>query len=122
MPKDSAHKLFLTFLNWLIHTHADQRISIILNEFGDVKLESQFVEEKDAFITELASGCMCCVAKSDIPHVIYLILDKSPQTEYILIEASGLSDPTPIHAALSGPELSDVIFFDKTIAIIDAIN
>ena len=43
-----------TFINWLIQKHPERKISIILNEFGDVYLESQFIEEKDAFVAELS--------------------------------------------------------------------
>lgn len=112
-----------TFLNWIIHTHPHLKISLILNEFGDVQLESQFIKEHSGGeIAELANGCMCCVAKSDIPRVIKLILEKSPQTQYIVIEASGLSDPDPIHEALQNPELTDKIRLAKVLCIVDAVS
>jgi G3E family GTPase len=112
-----------TFLNWLIHTHPQLKVSLILNEFGDVKLESQFIKKSSGGdVTELANGCMCCVAKSDIPRVINYILDNSPQTEYILIEASGLSDPDPIHEALQSPNLTERIRLDSILCIADAVN
>jgi G3E family GTPase len=111
-----------TFLNWLIYKHPEKKVSVIVNEFGDVKLESQFIEKKEVLVTELPSGCMCCVAKSDIPHTILFILDNAPLTEYILIEASGLSDPEPIREVLTSPMLAHQIFFDKTITIVDAEN
>ena len=112
-----------TFLNWLIHTHPQMKVSLILNEFGDVKLESQFIEQSSGGeVAELANGCMCCVAKSDIPRVISYILEKSPQTEYILIEASGLSDPDPIHEALQNSNLTELIRLDSILCIVDAVN
>ncbi len=112
-----------TFLNWLIHTHPQLKVSLILNEFGDVKLESQFIKQgSGGEVTELANGCMCCVAKSDIPRVINYILDNSPQTQYILIEASGLSDPDPIHEALQNSELTKRIRLDSILCIVDAVN
>lgn len=90
-----------TFLNWLIQTHPNIKISLILNEFGDVKLESQFIKEHEGGeVIELANGCMCCVANSDIPRIVRLILENAPHTEYIVIEASGLSDPDPIREVL----------------------
>jgi len=112
-----------TFLNWLIHTHPDLKISLILNEFGDVKLESQFIKEHSGGeVVELANGCMCCVAKSDIPRVINLILEKSPQTQSIVIEASGLSDPDPIHDALRSSELTESVSLESILCIVDATN
>lgn len=111
-----------TFINWLLEHHADKKISVILNEFGDIQLESQFVKQHSEEIIELANGCMCCVTKSDIPRVLRYILEHSPQTEYLLIEASGLSDPEPIREALQSPPISDAAFLESTVCLIDAVN
>ena len=111
-----------TFINWLLENHADLKISVILNEFGDTHLESQFVKQHSEDIMELANGCMCCVAKSDIPRVINYILEHSPQTEYILIEASGLSDPDPVREALQTPPVSNSTYLESTVCVIDAVN
>ncbi len=112
-----------TFLNWLIHTHPELKVSLILNEFGDIKLETQFITENaGGQVAELANGCMCCVAKSDIPRVVNYILEHSPQTEYIVIEASGLSDPDPINEALQTPPLNQQIRLDTILCIVDALN
>lgn len=111
-----------TFLNWLLKNNPEVKISIILNEFGDTHLETQFVKQQTGNVVELANGCMCCVAKSDIPRVISFILANSPQTEYILIEASGLSDPDPVHEALKTPPVSTSTNLESTICIVDAVN
>lgn len=111
-----------TFINWLLEKQKDLKISIILNEFGDIKLESQFITQKTDNIVELANGCMCCVAKSDIPRVVSYILEHSPNTEYILIEASGLSDPDPVREALQTPPVNNSTFLESTVCIIDAVN
>ncbi|OGM28210.1 hypothetical protein A2801_04250 [Candidatus Woesebacteria bacterium RIFCSPHIGHO2_01_FULL_41_10] len=111
-----------TFINWLLEKFPEKHISVLLNEFGDIKLESQFVKAHHGDIVELANGCMCCVAKSDVPHAINYILDKSPQTEHILVEASGMSDPEPVRATLQSPELSKRIRYDANLCIVDALN
>lgn len=112
-----------TFINTLISKYPDKKISLILNEFGDVKLESQFVEKKGiGLVTELNNGCLCCVANVDLPRVINYTLDHAPQTEYLVIEASGLSDPDPVRATLQGKALANRIRLDTTIVIVDADN
>ncbi len=112
-----------TFLNWLLKTHPEKNISLILNEFGDIKLESQFITKKgDIQVAELSNGCMCCVAKSDIPRVVEYILENAPHTDYLVIEASGLSVPDPIHDALRSDRLSEKVRLDAVVCIIDAIN
>lgn len=111
-----------TFLNWLLKNHPDLKVSVILNEFGDISLESQFVNQKNESVIELANGCMCCVAKADLPRVINYILTSSPETQYILIEASGLSDPDPIHDSFTHPSLSNHVYLSQIICVVDAIN
>src|SRR5690606_3667898 len=97
----------------------DKQISILLNEFGDINLESQFIERGDITTVELSNGCMCCVAKSDVPRSIRYILDNSPQTEYILIEASGLSEPGPIMSNLTNSDISDRVEVEALVCIVD---
>lgn len=112
-----------TFINWLIHKLPNSKISLILNEFGDIKLESQFIEKEGiGLITELANGCMCCVAKSDIPRVIRYTLDNAPSTETILIEASGLSDPDPVRDVLQEGDLTSLVHLNTIVCIVDALN
>lgn len=111
-----------TFINWLIKTHPELKISLILNEFGDVPIESQFVEKQGIQMAELKNGCLCCVAKADIPRIVKYILDQSPQTEFLIVEASGLSDPAPVYASLSSPELAQWIHLDLNLCVVDAVN
>lgn len=111
-----------TFLNWLIKSHPELKISVILNEFGDTQLESEFVEQDKSKIVELSNGCMCCVAKSDIPRTIEFILHNSPETQYILVESSGLSDPDPIRSAFKNPKIAHLVRLDSTICIVDCVN
>jgi G3E family GTPase len=111
-----------TFINWLIKTHPDLKISLILNEFGDVPIESQFIEKEGIQMAELKNGCMCCVAQGDIPRVVKYILETSPDTQYLLVEASGLSDPAPVYASLTSAELSSLIHLDVNLCIVDALN
>lgn len=112
-----------SFINWLLHERPDLKISLILNEFGDIKLETQFIQQTGGGeVAELANGCMCCVAKSDVPRMIKLILEKAPQTHYILIEASGLSDPDPIYEALNHPDQAALVRLDSIVCIVDTLN
>lgn len=59
-----------------------------MNEFGDVALESQFINTTDEEIVEMSNGCMCCVVRKDIIKTVQYILEKRPDTDYIIVEAS----------------------------------
>lgn len=112
-----------TFINQVLKDHPDKKISLILNEFGDIKLESKFIEVKGmGMVSELSGGCLCCVANVDLPRVVRYTLEHAPNTEYLLIEASGLSDPDPVRATLTGPSLSDLITLDTVLVVVDMDN
>lgn len=112
-----------TFINQLLKSNPGKKISLILNEFGDIKLESQFIEKDGVgLVTELSNGCLCCVANVDLPRVIRYTLENAPQSEQLIIEASGLSDPDPVRATLQSAELSSLIRLDTTVVIVDALN
>lgn len=112
-----------TLINKILSTHPDKKISLILNEFGDIKLESKFIEVKGVgMVSELSGGCLCCVANVDLPRIIRYTLEQAPMTEYLIIEASGLSDPDPVRATLNSAELSTLIHLDTVVAVVDADN
>jgi G3E family GTPase len=87
-----------------------------------VKLESQFIKSKNGDVIELTNGCMCCVAQYDFKHVINWILTEKPETEYILIEASGLSDPMPVAQVLTEGELQQKVTLDTIVCVVDTVN
>ena len=112
-----------TLINQLLSGHPDKKISLILNEFGSVMLESKFVEVKGlGMVSELSGGCLCCVANVDLPRVIRYTLEHAPSTEYLIIEASGLSDPDPVRATLTSSELASLISLNTVLAVVDADN
>lgn len=112
-----------TFINQVLKDHPEKKISLILNEFGDTKLESKFVEVSGmGMVSELSGGCLCCVANVDLPRIVRYTLEHAPGTEYLLIEASGLSDPDPVRATLTSPSLSDLISLDTVLAVVDMDN
>ncbi|TXH00184.1 MAG: GTP-binding protein [Candidatus Moraniibacteriota bacterium] len=112
-----------TLINRILSSHPDKKISLILNEFGDIKLESKFIEVKGVgMVSELSGGCLCCVASVDLPRIIRYTLEQAPATEYLIIEASGLSDPDPVRATLTSYGLSTLIHLDTVVAVVDADN
>lgn len=110
-----------TLINRILRENKGRKIALIVNEFGDVALESQFIEKTDEEIVELSNGCMCCVVRKDIIETVENLMKKRPDVDYIIVEASGLSDPKPI-AETFAMNLTDVIRLDGILCIVDALN
>ena len=112
-----------TLINRVLSDNPSIKFGLVINEFGDVKLESQIVEAKDEdAITELSNGCMCCVVRSDLIKTVTGLLDKAPKTGHIILEASGLSDPVPIANTFLNDDLEGKVHFDAIICVVDPIN
>jgi G3E family GTPase len=111
-----------TLINRIIAENKDKKIGLVLNEFGDVKLESQIVKSTDEEIVELSNGCMCCVVRSDLIKTVQDLITKKPELNYIIIEASGLSDPVPIAQTFLMQDLDKRIRLDSVLCVVDALN
>jgi|GEM_PF-1825067 len=111
-----------TLINDLIHEFPKERFAIVTNEFGDSNLESKFLKNPLDQIIEFPSGCLCHAPKGDIAKALKLLLKRQPNTTYILIEPSGLSDPFAVSAALNEKELKDIIQLDSIVCTLDCAN
>lgn len=112
-----------TLINRVLEGNPDVRFGLVVNEFGDVKLESQIIEAGAAdAVTELSNGCMCCIVRSDLVTTVEGLLAKAPDIGHIILEASGLSDPVPIANTFLNEDLGGRVHFDAIICVVDAVN
>ncbi len=93
---------------------------VIVNEFGEVGIDGTLLKDAaGSDMVELTSGCICCTLSSDLKQSILGIWDRlSPKR--ILIEATGVADPTAIADVLSGPDMADRMRLEKTVTVLDA--
>ena len=48
-----------TLLNRVLST-TDEKIAVVVNEFGEVGLDHDLIETSDEEVVLLSSGCICC--------------------------------------------------------------
>ena len=85
-----------TLINRVLRENPGIRFGLIVNEFGDVPIESRIIETHDDEIIEFPNGCMCCVVKSDLMRAVRTLSSRREKIDHLLVEASGFSDPVPI--------------------------
>jgi len=106
--------------------HADRRIALIINEFGDVGIDRELITGcgiptcREDDVVELANGCICCTVADEFLPTMRLLLEREPAPEHILIETSGLALPKPLVKAFGWPEVRSRVTVDGVIAVIDA--
>jgi len=95
----------------------DKKIAIIVNEFGDVGIDSKILTNVHSEVLEISEGCICCkLAQEFESGVIEIINNYSP--EIIFVETSGASEPFPIFLSLQNLGIS----VEGIICVTDAKN
>lgn len=85
-----------TLLNHILDQHKGKRMAIIENEFGDLNIDKSLIAEQNDGIYELSNGCICCSLNTEFITVLSKLLNRAEPPEYLIIETTGLADPTAI--------------------------
>jgi len=89
-----------TLLNHLIRDPEAGRIAVIINEFGDVGLDHDLIEESTEETILMPSGCLCCTIRGDLLKTLGRLIARRNRGELaferIVIETTGIADPGPI--------------------------
>jgi G3E family GTPase len=78
----------------LRHILATQRekIAIVMNEFGEIAIDTKVIEGKNVRIAELGGGCVCCSLLGEFEAAVNEIIEKIAP-ERIVVETTGLAEP-----------------------------
>lgn len=107
-----------TFLKNFIRLFADKRIRLVVNEFGTVGVDGQLLNEVGAVLDEINNGSIFCSCRLDkFEETLEKILADPP--EVVIVEASGLSDPTSIRRVLGDARFT-AYDYKGAICIVDA--
>lgn len=95
----------------------DKKIAIIVNEFGEIGIDSTILSNVYSEVLEISEGCICCkLAQEFESGVIEIINTYDP--EIIFVETSGASEPFPIFLSLQNLGIS----VEGVICVCDAKN
>lgn len=117
-----------SLLNALMEKTKDEQVIVIINEFGDVGIDHEFVlANENEQIYQMNNGCMCCILRDDLVEQFHAILQARQQGKFkadrIIIETSGLAEPSPIiQTILRTPVLSEEMSIDSVITLVDSQN
>jgi len=113
-----------TLVNRLLNDPGDRRIAVVVNDMGAVNVDAELLDESaDDGVIDLSNGCICCRLRDDlVTEVTRLAAERS--FDYLVVEASGISEPIPIARTLTvGTDenrLPDRFRLDTTVSVVDA--
>ena len=93
-----------------------------MNDFGSINIDADLVVgvEGDGDIISLANGCVCCNVRDDLVAAVMQVLSRDEEPEYILLEASGVAEPSGIAITFMDDGLRDRIRLDSIMCVVDA--
>lgn len=94
-----------TLLNHVLAS-SSRRAAVLVNDFGPVDIDAGLIAQRADDVIRLANGCVCCSMAGGMDDALARVLALDPLPEWIVIEASGVSDPGRIaQVGLSDPML-----------------
>ena len=110
-----------SFLHEFLRHGGTDSARVIVNEFGKVGVDGQLLSDSGAELMEITGGSIFCSCRID---QFENALDKALQTSpgRIIVEASGLSDPTSIRKILFGERYVGGITYGGCVCIADAVS
>src|ERR1043166_5425306 len=68
------------------------KIAIVMNEFGEIAIDTKVVQGKNVQIAELGGGCVCCSLLGEFEAAVDEIIN-NVDPEIIVVETTGLAEP-----------------------------
>jgi G3E family GTPase len=109
-----------TLLNYILKNFDAQRVAVLVNEFGDINIDSQLLVGVKEDMIELTNGCICCTINNDLVEAVYRILERREDIDYLIVETTGLADPLPIALTFLSTELRELTSLDSILTLVDA--
>src|SRR3989339_848054 len=97
--------------------NTDQKLAIIMNEFGEINIDGKIIKGKNVNMTELLGGCVCCSLTGEFEAAIKEIID-NVKPDAIVVETTGVAEPDAVVVDIQDnlPELR----MDAVITIVDS--
>lgn len=108
-----------TLLNHILNNRADLKVAVLVNEFGDIDIDTQLLMSIDEDMVQLSNGCICCTINDGLVDAVYKVLEKEEAIDYLVIETTGIADPLPIILTFLGTELRDLTHLDSVLTLVD---
>ena len=115
-----------TILNHLVQQPEMADTLVIINEFGEMALDHLLIAHStENLVMEMSSGCVCCTIRGDLVKTLRDIswrFSRKGERQFnrVLIETTGLADPSPIiHTLMTHAQIAPRYRLDGIVATVD---
>jgi len=117
-----------TLLKRFLGTPEGQGTAVVVNEFGAAGIDDVLVRSSADETLLLGNGCLCCITRTDLQQALRrMVVERErgelPDFRRIVIETSGLADPSPILQTFATDRaLGGVFHVEAVVTVIDAVT
>lgn len=109
-----------TLLNRILSGNHGLRIGVLVNDFGAINIDAELIEGIEENTISLSNGCICCEIREDLITSLEEMLKRGDAIDYVIIEASGVSDPESIVMTFLDRRYDNLLKLDSITCIVDA--
>jgi G3E family GTPase len=111
-----------TLLNRILNGDHGLRVGVLVNDFGAINIDAELVAGVEQNTISLTNGCVCCEVRDDLVDSLEQLLTREEAVDYVILEASGVSDPEGIVMTFLNPRFEGLLRLDSITCIIDAVG
>jgi hypothetical protein len=95
---------------------------VLVNDFGSINIDAELVVgvRSEGDVISLANGCICCNIRDDLVAAVKQVMTRAERPEYVLLEASGVADPSGIALTFMDEDMRDRVRLDSIMCVVDA--
>src|SRR5439155_20136456 len=93
------------------------KMAIVMNEFGEIAIDTKIIEGKNVRIAEVGGGCVCCSLLGEFEAAVNEIIQRV-EPEIIVVESTGLAAPEAL--VFNMQEALPQCRLDGVVSVIDA--
>ncbi len=66
-----------TLLNYILQNLENYKVAVLVNEFGDINIDSQLLVSVDEDMIELTNGCICCTINNNLAEAVISVIGQA---------------------------------------------
>lgn len=115
-----------TLLRRFLGAPEGEGTAVVVNEFGATGIDDALMRASADETVLLGNGCLCCITRSDLQQALRrMVVERErgqmPDFRRIVIETSGLADPSPILQTFATDRaLGEVFHIEVVVTVVDA--
>ncbi|MGY3033992.1 G3E family GTPase [Bradyrhizobium sp. USDA 4354] len=111
-----------TLINHLLHNPGDDRLAVLVNDFGAINIDQDLIKIETQNRIELSNGCVCCSIQDDLAAGLVSLSRLPNKFTRVALECSGVSHPAGILKVFDSDPVRELFYVDGLFCLIDTSN